>query len=98
MAALLASKVDPIAQEFINNVLISDLSPHDASTRGGDCVFEAGITHHGADNSFFGQRPLPQHIHAGDSQDIVTIDEFAGFVAEQDTIRITIMGYSDIRA
>ena len=97
MSALLAAEVEAVLEHFVNHVLVADGGADHFSTGGFYRGLESGVAHHGRHQSFFGQSFLREHVERGDGHDVVAVNQFSIFVAEQNAVGVAIVRDADVR-
>ena len=69
----------------------------DFAAGGFDGGFQAGVAHHGADQGFFGQRFLREHVERGDGHDVVAVNQLPVFIAQQNAVGVAVVRDADVR-
>ena len=90
-------KLKPFLQHFINHVFVADGGADHFSAGGFYRGFQSGVAHHGRDQGFFGQGFFRDHVKRGDGHDVVAVNQFSIFVAEQNAVGVAVVRDADVR-
>ena len=98
MPAFLAAEVVAALEHFIDDVLVADGGVDDLAAGGLHGGTQPGVAHDGGDERLLGERALREHVQGGHRHDVVTIQQCAGFIAEDDAVRVTVVGDAEVGA
>ena len=98
MPALLAAEVVAVAQHFINDLPVADAGAHDPPACRGDGRLQPRVAHDRADQGFLRQLSLREQVQPSDGHDVVSVDQFALLVAEQEAVGIAVVRNAQVGA
>ena len=98
VAALFAADVEIAFDHLLDHVTVADLRAENLAADLRERFLQAVIAHHRGHQRILRETALPDELARGDGHDLVAVDQFALFVAKEDTVRVAVVGDADLRA
>ena len=93
---MLAANVQVLRDHFFEHVTIAYFGANDFAAVRRERLLQRKIAHDGGNKGIISQSFRPQQIEARDGKNFIAVDQFTIFIAEQNTIGVSVMGDPDI--